>query len=230
MRRILAAIFDLGSVFELAARFGPSLITALARLDGYPVAVLAADPRIYGGGLTAAASDKLARFVDFADSFHLPIVHLVDQPGFVVGVDAEKAGTIRRGVHALAAVYQATVPFVSVIVRRVFGVAGAGHGNAQKLNLRLAWPSGDWGSLPIEGGLEAAYRRELEAADDPMRLKAEISARLEAVRSPFRTAESFMVEKLIDPRDTRPLLTDWIGDAYRLVATELGPKGRPARP
>jgi acetyl-CoA carboxylase carboxyltransferase component len=230
MRRILAAIFDLGSVFELTARFGPSLITALARLDGYPVAVLAADPRVYGGGLTAAASDKLARFVDFADSFHLPIVHLVDQPGFVVGVDAEKAGTIRRGVHALAAVYQATVPFVSVIVRRVFGVAGAGHGNAQKLNLRLAWPSGDWGSLPIEGGLEAAYRRELEAADDPVRLKAEISARLEAVRSPFRTAESFMVEKLIDPRDTRPLLTDWIGDAYRLVATELGPKGRPARP
>ena len=148
----------------------------------------------------------------------------------MVGVDAERAGTIRRGVHALAAVYQATVPFVSVIVRRVFGVAGAGHGNAQKLNLRFAWPSGDWGSLPVEGGLEAAYRRELEAAADPVQLKAEISARLEAVRSPFRTAESFGVEKLIDPRDTRPLLTDWIGDAYRLVATELGPKGRPARP
>ena len=230
MRRILAAVFDLESVFELTRHFGPSLITGLARLDGYPVAVLAADPRFYGGGLTAAASDKLARFVDFADSFHLPIVHLVDQPGFVVGVDAERAGTIRRGVHALAAVYQATVPFVSVIVRRVFGVAGAGHGNAQKLNLRFAWPSGDWGSLPVEGGLEAAYRRELEAAADPVQLKAEISARLEAVRSPFRTAESFGVEKLIDPRDTRPLLTDWIGDAYRLVATELGPKGRPARP
>src|SRR5207302_2434046 len=117
MRRILAAVFDEGSVFELARGFGPSLMTALARLDGFAVGVLAADPRVYGGGLTAAASDKLARFVDFADTFHLPLVHLVDQPGFVVGVDAEKAGTIRRGVRALAAVYQAQVPFVSVIVR-----------------------------------------------------------------------------------------------------------------
>jgi acetyl-CoA carboxylase carboxyltransferase component len=230
MRRIMGSVFDVASPFELGRHFGTSLITSLARLDGYPVAVLAADPGFYGGGLTASASDKMARFVDFADTFHLPIVHLVDQPGFVVGVDAEKAGTIRRGVRALAAVYQAQVPFVSVIIRRVFGVAGAGHGNAQKLNLRFAWPSGDWGSLPIEGGLEAAYRRELEASPDPARLKAEISERLEAVRSPFRTAESFGVEKLIDPRDTRPLLTEWIADAYRLLATELGPRGRPARP
>ena len=230
MRRIMASLFDAVSVFELGRHFGTSLITALARLDGFPVAVLAADPRFYGGGLTASASDKLARFVDFADTFHLPVVHLVDQPGFVVGVDAEKAGTIRRGVRALAAVYQARVPFVSVIVRRVFGVAGAGHGNAQRLNLRFAWPSGDWGSLPIEGGLEAAYRRELEASPDPAQLKAEISERLEAVRSPFRTAESFGVEKLIDPRDTRPLLTEWVADAYRVLATDLGPRGRPARP
>jgi len=231
MRRILDLVFDLGSVFEMSRYFGPSLITALARLDGYPVAVLAADPRIYGGGLTAAASDKMARFVDFADTFHLPLVHLVDQPGFVVGVEAEKAGTIRRGVRALSAVYQASVPFVSIIIRRVFGVAGAGHGNAQRLNLRFAWPSGDWGSLPIEGGLEAAYRRELEASADPEQLKAEITARLEAVRSPFRTAESFGVEKLIDPRDTRALLTEWAADAYRLVAgSGLGPSARPARP
>jgi acetyl-CoA carboxylase carboxyltransferase component len=230
MRRILAAVFDTGSVFELARQFGGSLITALARLDGHPVAVLAADPKVYGGGLTAAASDKLARFVDFADTFHLPIVHLVDQPGFVVGVEAEKAGTIRRGVRALAAVYQAQVPFVSIIVRRVFGVAGAGHGHAQRLNLRFAWPSGDWGSLPVEGGLEAAYRRELEASADPAALKDAIAGRLEAVRSPFRTAESFGVEKLIDPRDTRPLLTEWVADAYRLLKTSLGPSGRPARP
>src|SRR5205807_10346196 len=125
---------------------------------------------------------------------------------------------------------QASASFASVIVRRVFGVADAGHGKGLMLFLRFAWPSGDWGSLRVEGGLEAAYRRGLEAAADPVQLKAEISARLEAVRSPFRTAESFGVEKLIDPRDTRPLLTDWIGDAYRLVATELGPKGRPARP
>ncbi len=83
-----------------------------------------------------------------------------DNPGFLIGVAAERAGTIRKGVRALAAVYQATVPWVTVIVRRVFGVAGAGHANVQALNLRYAWPSGDWGSLPLEGGIEAAYRRQ----------------------------------------------------------------------
>jgi acetyl-CoA carboxylase carboxyltransferase component len=230
MRRILELVFDAGSVFELGRGYGTSQITTLARLAGRPVAVLASDPRVYGGGLTAAAADKLARFCDLADTFHLPVVNLVDQPGFVIGVDAERAGTIRRGARALAAVYQATVPWVSVIVRKVFGVAGAAHGNAQRLNLRYAWPSGDWGSLPLEGGIEAAYRRDLEAAADPVALKAEILARLEAVRSPFRTAESFGIERIIDPAETRRLLCDWVEVAYEIVATDLGPKSHPMRP
>ena len=117
--------------------------------------------------------------------------------------------TIRRGTRAMFAVYQASVPWVSVLMRKVFGVAGAAHGNAQRLNLRYAWPSGDWGSLPVEGGIEAAYRRELEAADDPVALHAEIVERLDAVRSPFRTAERFGVEEIIDPRDTRKLLCEF---------------------
>src|SRR3712207_1238481 len=163
MRRILEAVFDRGSVFEVGKRFGRSQITALARLDGRPVGVLAADPNHYAGGLTGDAADKLARFVDVCDTFRLPVVNLVDQPGFVIGTAAEKAGTIRRGARALVATYQATVPWASVLVRKVYGVAGAGHGDHSRLNLRFAWPSGDWGSLPIAGGLEAAYRRELEA-------------------------------------------------------------------
>ena len=110
------------------------------------------------------------------------------------------------------------MPWVSVLVRKVFGVAGAGHGDGSRLNLRYAWPSGDWGSLPIEGGIEAAYRRELEAAEDPVALRAEIEARLNAVRSPFRTAERFGVEEIIDPRDTRPLLCDWAERAHEIVA------------
>ena len=124
------------------------------------------------------------------------------------------------------------MPWVSVLVRKVFGVAGAGHGDGSRLNLRYAWPSGDWGSLPIAGGLEAAYRRELEAADDPVALRAEIEARLNAVRSPFRTAERFSVEEIIDPRDTRPLLCDWAERAHELVRHELaaGPKARGPRP
>ena len=119
----------------------------------------------------------------------------------------------------------------SVLVRKVYDVAGAGHGEGSRLNLRYAWPSGDWGSLPIAGGLEAAYRRELEAAEDPKALRDEIEARLNAVRSPFRTAERFSVEEIIDPRDTRPLLCDWASRAHELIRYELaaGPKARGPR-
>jgi len=231
-RRILEAVFDRDSVFEIGARYGGPLITALARLEGRPLGVLASDPNHYGGGLTADASEKLTRFVDTCDQFHLPVVNFVDQPGFLIGTEAERQGTIRRGTRALCAVYQASVPWVSVLVRKVFGVAGAAHGNAARLNLRYAWPSGDWGSLPIEGGIEAAYRRELEAADDPIARRAEIEKRLNAVRSPFRTAERFGVDEIIDPRDTRPLLCEWAERAHELVRYELaaGPKRRGLRP
>ncbi|MDX6699126.1 MAG: hypothetical protein QOE65_2523 [Solirubrobacteraceae bacterium] len=232
MRAVLDAVLDRGSVFEIGRQHGRSTITCLARLGGRPVGVLASDPAHYGGGLTAAASDKLARFVDLCDQFHLPVVNFVDQPGFVIGTESEKAGTIRRGARALYAVHQASVPWVSVLVRKVFGIAGAGHGDGSRLNLRYAWPSGDWGSLPVEGGIEAAYRRELEAAEDPVALREEIRERLDAVRSPFRTAERFSVEDIIDPRDTRPLLCDWAARAHELVLQELpaGPKARGLRP
>jgi len=231
-RRILELVFDRGSVFELGQRYGRSLVTALARLGGRPVGVLASDPNHYAGGLTGDASDKLVRMVDMCDEFHLPIVNLVDQPGFVIGTHAERQATIRRGARALYASYQATVPWVSVLVRKVYGVAGAGHGNHAALNLRYAWPSGEWGSLPLEGGIEAAYRRDLEAADDPAALRAEIQERLDAVRSPFRTAERFGVEEIVDPRDTRSLLCDWAERAHELIRHELpaGPKARGLRP
>jgi acetyl-CoA carboxylase carboxyltransferase component len=196
------------------------------------VGVLASDPEHYGGGATADAADKMARFVDTCDQFHLPVVNLVDVPGFVIGSAAERAGTIRHGVRELFSVVQATVPWVSILVRKVYGVAGAGHGDGSRLNLRFAWPSGNWGSLPLAGGLEAAYRRELEAAEDPVALRAEIAARLDAVTSPFRTAERFSVEEIIDPRDTRPILCDWAERAHELVQHELheGPKARGVRP
>jgi acetyl-CoA carboxylase carboxyltransferase component len=228
MRRILAAVLDRDSFFEIGRKFGGSAITGLARLDGWPVAVLASDPFIYGGGWTAQASQKVTRFVDLANSFHLPVVHFVDIPGFVIGLEAEKAGTIRYGARALAAIYQATVPWCSILVRKAFGVAGAGHQNHARLHCRYAWPSGDWGSLPVEGGIEAAYRAELEAASDPEALRIEIEERLNRVRSPFRVAEAFGVEEIIDPRETRPLLCEFAALAARL--REAGPVATAMRP
>jgi acetyl-CoA carboxylase carboxyltransferase component len=194
--------------------------------------VLASDPRHYAGGLTGDASDKMGRFVDMCDQFHLPVVNFVDQPGFVIGTQAERQGTIRRGTRSLYSVYQATVPWASIIVRKVYGVAGSGHGDHSRLNLRFAWPSGEWGSLPLEGGIEAAFRRQLEAAEDPDALRAEIHSRLDEVRSPFRTAERYGIEEIIDPRDTRRILCDWAERAHELVRHELhaGPKTRGLRP
>ena len=230
VRTLLSLVMDAGSFFETGRYFGRPLVTGLARLDGVPVGVMANDPRQLAGSIDAAAAEKMTRFVDLCDTFRLPIVNFVDNPGFLIGVQAERNGTIRRGVRALSAVYQADVPWVSIIIRKVFGVAGAGHGAHHRLNLRYAWPSGEWGSLPIEGGVEAAYRRRIEAASDPDALRAELEENLASLRSPFLTAEAFGIEEMIDPRETRPLLVDWARRAYAIVATESGPKSRGLRP
>lgn len=209
MRAILQATLDRGSFFEIGRHWGKSSITGLARLDGWPVAIIASDPMIYGGGWTADSSDKLTRFVELAQTFHLPVVHFVDIPGVLIGIQAEKSGALRHAARALAGVYQSTVPWCSIIVRKAFGVAGASMMDHSRFRYRYAWPSGDWGSLPIEGGIEAAYKSQLEAADDPEVLRAEIVDRLNAVRSPFRSAERFAVEEIIAPRETRALLCEF---------------------
>ena len=228
VRSIIESVVDSGSWFELGRLNGRSAVTGLARLDGWPVAVLANDPYFYAGGWTARASEKVARFVDLADTFHLPVVHLVDNPGFVIGTQAEHDATIRAGARALAAIYQASVPWCSVILRKVYGVAGAAHQDASRFSYRLAWPSGNWGSLPLEGGIEAAYKAQLEAADDPAALRAEIEQKLVSRQSPFRTAEAFLVEEIIDPRDTRPLLCEFAELAAPL--RRPGPTARGFRP
>ena len=215
-RKIIETVIDKNSFLEFGKTYGRSVIAGLARIDGWPVGILASDPYFYGGGWTANASNKVTRFVDIAETFHLPVVHLVDNPGFVIGLDAEKEATIRHGARALTAVYQAKVPWCSVILRKVFGVAGAAHSNASRVHYRYAWPSGDWGSLPMEGGIEAAFKSDLEKSDNPEILLQEIEARMEKVRSPFRTAEAFIAEEIIDPRHTRKLLCDFVNLAAPL--------------
>jgi acetyl-CoA carboxylase carboxyltransferase component len=228
MRQILEAVLDQGSFFEMGQMFGRPIVTGLARLDGLPVAVLASDPYHYGGAWTADACAKVVRFVDMAETFHLPIVYLCDCPGFLIGLEAEKSATIRQGVRAMAAINQSSVPWCTVIVRNSFGVAGALHVPAGRLSIRYAWLSGWWGSLPLEGGIEAAYRAEIDRAPDPKAKLAEIEARLNALRSPFRTAEPFWVEELIDPRDTRKLLCEFAALAEPLLTP--GPRAFAMRP
>jgi acetyl-CoA carboxylase carboxyltransferase component len=220
-RPIIETLMDRGSFFEMGRNFGRSIITGLARLEGRPVAVMASDPYHYAGSWTADACSKIIRFVDLAETFHLPVVYLMDCPGFLIGLEAEKAATIRLGVRAMAAVNQTTVPWCTVIMRNSFGVAGAVHQPAGRLSLRYAWLSAYWGSLPLEGGIEAAYRADIEAADDPVAKLREIEDRLNKLRSPFRTAETFWVEEIIDPRATRPLLCDFVRLAEPLLTPGL---------
>jgi acetyl-CoA carboxylase carboxyltransferase component len=209
MRPIIEAVVDKGSFFEMNANFGRPMIVGLARLQGRAVLLLASDPFHYGGSWTAEACQKVVRWVDFAEIFHLPIVYLMDCPGFMIGLEAEKAATIRHGVRAMAAVNQTTVPWCTVIVRNSFGVAGVVHQPADRFSIRYAWPSAYWGSLPLEGGIEAAYRAEIDAAPDPAAKMKEIEDRLNKLRSPLRSAEKFWVEEIIDPRNTRSLLCEF---------------------
>ena len=229
VREIIESVTDAESFFEINAGYGKSLVIGLARLNGHAIGLMANDTCFDGGAVTATASEKMMRFVDLCDTFHLPMINLVDNPGFLIGVQAEEEGTVRLGSRALMAVYQSTIPWVSVIIRRCYGVAGGGHGR-DGLNLRYAWPSADWGSLPIEGGVQAAYRRDIEAAADPQARRRELEDMLEEFRSPLRTAEAFGIEEIIDPRETRSILCNWISLAYEILPTQLGPKSRTPRP
>ncbi len=233
IRKLLKLIVDKGSFFEYAPYYGRSVVTALARLDGYPVGILSNDSQWFAGSQDVPGAEKMLKFIDLADTFHIPVVYLMDVPGYMIGYDAEKTGTIRKACRVHAAMHQATVPWASVLLRRCFGVAGAGHGRYNRLNLRYAWPSGRWGSLPIAGGAVAEFRQEIESAPDSEAKRLEIEEYLNKRSSPLRTAAEFGlngVEDVIDPRDTRPLLCEFVKQAQEVTATQLGPKYRGMRP
>ena len=228
MRAIIEMVMDKDSVFEIGATYGPSQIVALARLDGQPVGVLGNDCNYYAGAMTAEAAQKYRRFVEMCDSFHLPIVNFIDQPGLIIGPEAERAGTIRYGMAAVAAAVQAQVPWASIQVHKGFGVATAAHyGNDAYV---ISWPSVESGALPLEGGVAVAFHREIAAAEDPDARRRELEDKLRQTRSPFPRAESFGVHELIDPRETRPVLCDWIDWIQPLLDSLTDPVRFPMRP
>jgi len=228
MRRVIECVVDRDSFFELAPLYGPSQITGLARLNGQSVGILANDPTWYAGAMTADGAQKVRRLVDLCDTFHLPIISLVDEPGFMIGPEAEQAATIRHGTATLFAIMQSTVPWVSVIIRKVYGVAGAAHFGPG--GMVFAWPSAESGALPLEGGVAVAYRREIATAPNPEARRREIEERLASQRSPYARGEAFGVHDLIDPRHTRPVLCDWIDWIQPQLQTHRGPHAYTIRP
>lgn len=218
-RKIVASLFDTGSVFEIGRHQGGSTITALARLNGYPVGVMCNDPRVAGGAMTTKSAWKIERHTKMCDTFGLPIVNLVDQPGNATGPDAELDATLLGAVRVLTTIEEVEVPWMSVIIRRAFGLAGGLHAPKYfpALNHRIAWPSARWGSIPVEGGVKAAHRQELAEAEDPEGRQAALEAYYNRIGSPFRTAEKFGILDIIDPRETRSFLCDWIEDAWEAM-------------
>jgi acetyl-CoA carboxylase carboxyltransferase component len=217
-RRIIAAVMDLDSLFEIGRYQGGSVITMLARLNGVPVGVIANDPKVQGGAMTTQAAYKMERHVQLCSLFGLPIVNLVDQPGNQTGLDAELGGTLLGATRVSQALHECRSPWVSILMRRCFGMAGALHAPkyGEALNLRYAWPSARWGSIPIEGGVMAAHKAEIDAAPDPAARRDELEAFYLNMTSPFRTAEKFGILDIIDPRETRAILCDWVEEAVAL--------------
>ncbi len=208
MRRLLELVLDKDSFFEMSRMYGSSLITGLARLNGYSVAILANDCMFYAGAMTSDASLKLRKFIDFVNSFNIPVLSFVDEPGFMIGPDSEKEGTIRHGTAAISSLMQSIVPWSSVIVRKVYGVAGAAHFSPDSYT--LSWPSAESGALPVEGGVAIAFKKEIEEADNPEERRRELEELLAKRSSPFPRSENFSVHELIDPKETRPKLISWI--------------------
>jgi acetyl-CoA carboxylase carboxyltransferase component len=225
VRRIIEAVVDRGSMFEISALYGRAMVTMLARIDGFPVAVLANDCRRDGGAMTPAACIKTERFVDLADSFHLPIVYFADVPGFMVGPESEAGGIIRFANRASAAVREASVPYISIVTRRMYGVASV-VAKADGMSVKYAWPSAESGSLVAQGGVMAAYRREIEAAPDPLARRLEIEDRFQRMASVLRQPGLARPMEIIDPRDTRPAIVDYLRKSHAVNATRLGPKLR----
>ncbi|MBM3648430.1 MAG: hypothetical protein FJX11_11625, partial [Alphaproteobacteria bacterium] len=234
IRRAIRLIADKDTFFEIGPHWGTDQVTGLIRMNGHPMGVIASDSRhVNGGALTADGCDKLKRHIDLCDLFHLPLLNLVDNPGFAVGIEHEIAGTIRKGGEWIVAFAQAAIPIFSVLMRRSFGVAGNNYATPRSaVSVRVAWPAADVGGIPPEGGIEAAYKRQLAEAADPAALRAEINARIESVRGPIGPLNRFEIEEMIDPRDTRRLVCEWLVDAWRIVShpTRLAPRPLQFRP
>ncbi len=223
IRQAIRLMADRDSFFEIGPLWGTDQVTGFVRFNGYPLGVIASDSQhANGGALTADGCDKLTRHLDLCDLFHLPLLNLVDNPGFAVGLEHERTGTIRKGAEWMIAFAQVRVPIFTVLMRRSFGVAGNNYATPRsEPSMRVTWPAADVGGIPPEGGIEAAYKRQLAEADDPVAFRAELNARIESVRGPLGPLNKFQIEEMIDPRDTRRYICEWVETAYQVVSQPM---------
>ena len=225
-RRIVHTLMDAGSVLELRRDFGTGLITALARLQGRAVAVAASQPHHLGGALDAPACDKLARFMQLADAHGLPLITLVDTPGFMVGPANEATGMVRHAARLFVTAAALRVPVLSVVLRRAYGLGAmaltAGHFHAPVAT--CAWPSGEFGAMGLEGAVRLGFSKELAAAPEAERaaLFERLLAQAQAKGQALNMASFLEIDEVIDPADTR----DWLARHLAVACAQPLPPRR----
>jgi len=204
---VIRRIVDDGVYFDLKPQWARTIVTCLARFGGRPAGIVASQPKQLGGILDNDSADKAARFVNLCNAFGIPLVFLQDVPGFMVGTKVEQAGIIRHGAKMLHAVANATVPKVTVVLRKAYG---AGYyvmcGKAYEPDLIVAWPSAEISVMGAEGAVEIVFRKQVEEAEDPAAKKAELIAAYRELIDVFVAARNDMIDDVIDPRETRPTI------------------------
>ena len=207
MEEVIRRIVDDGEYFQLKPNWAKTVITCFARFGGRPAGIVASQPKQLGGILDNDSADKVARFVNLCNAFGIPLVFLMDVPGFMVGTKVEAGGIIRHGAKMLHAVANATVPKITVVLRKAYG---AGYyvmnGRAYEPDLIVAWPSAEISVMGAEGAVEIVFRRQVEEAEDPAAKKAELIANYRKIIDVYIAAANDMIDDVIDPRETRPTI------------------------
>ncbi len=207
MYDVIERIVDDGEYFDLKPRWARTIITCFARFGGRPVGIVANQPKHLAGILENDSADKAARFINLCDAFNIPLVFLQDVPGFMVGTKVEQEGIIRHGAKMLYAVSRATVPKITVVVRKAYG---AGYyvmcGKAYEPDLIVAWPSAEISVMGAEGAVNIIFRKQIEASDDPEKTRADMVANFKQIIDPYVAAGNAMIDDIIDPRETRPTI------------------------
>ncbi len=221
VRKVITRIVDHGHFFEIKPRWARNLVIGFARLDGRPVGVVANQPLYLGGVLDVDAADKATRFIQLCDAFNVPLLFLQDIPGFLIGTKVERQGIIRHGAKMLYAVSEATVPKVTVILRKAYG---AGYfvmcGKGYEPDLLVAWPTAEISVMGPEGATNIIYRKEIAAAEDPDKVWAERTEQFRKLIDPYIAAAHGYIDDVIDPGDTRKVVIE----GFRLAKTKKMPR------
>jgi acetyl-CoA carboxylase carboxyltransferase component len=213
VRPVIETLCDSGSVLELRAGFGTGVLTALARIGGRPVGLLANNPLHLGGAIDGDAADKATAFFGLCQAHRLPVISLVDTPGFMVGPAAERTAIVRRFGAMFVAGARLTVPFCAVVLRKAYGLGAMAMtaGDLRRPDITVAWPTGEFGGMGLEGAVRLGYRKELDAIADPAAREAryeELVAEHYTRGKALSTAAAFEIDDVIDPADTRAVLVD----------------------